>query len=129
MYVTCPIRIDVMEDTEEEVTAKWQQIKKWYKEHPEVNPPWKEWEKNLPNPSFTIGQRSSFRGVLGENPLMHATLHMSEYLGEVMQNDSVVVLAADCIKERRMKEEHQDFEEARREPDDSDLLLVWKREE
>jgi len=128
MSVTCPIRIDVMEDTEEEVTAKWQQIKKWYKEHPEVNPPWKEWEKSLPNPSFTIGQRSSFRGALGENPLMHAILHMSECLGEVMQNDSVV-LAADCIKERRMKEEHQDFEEARREPNDSDLLLVWKREE
>lgn len=129
MSVTCPIRIDVMEDTEEEVATKWQQIKKWYKEHPEVNPPWKEWEKSLPNPSFTIGQRSSFRGVLGENPLMHATLHMSECLGEVMQNDSAAMFASNCIKERRMKEEHQDFEEARREPDDSDLLLVWKREE
>ena len=46
-----------------------------------------------------------------------------------MQNDSAAMFASDCIKERRMKEEHQDYAEARREPDDSDLLLVWKREE
>ena len=47
----CPIKINMDPlkgpvDTEEQVAEKWEAIKQWYKDHPEANAPWIEWENN-----------------------------------------------------------------------------------
>lgn len=47
-----PPKIDVMKDSPEEVARKWEEIKLFYKDHPEVDPPWKEWEKKLQFPKL-----------------------------------------------------------------------------
>ena len=39
----CPIRMDFDHDSKEEIARKWEEIKKWNKEHPEASP-WREWE-------------------------------------------------------------------------------------
>lgn len=45
----CPIKINMDPlkgpvDTEEQVAEKWTAIKQWYRDHPEAQAPWEEWE-------------------------------------------------------------------------------------
>jgi hypothetical protein len=44
--ITCPIRFDFESDSKELVAQKWKEIKQWYKDHPEAQAPWSEWEDN-----------------------------------------------------------------------------------
>lgn len=44
--IKCPIKMDVDHDSPETIKEKWEQIKQWYKDNPEANTPWKEWEEN-----------------------------------------------------------------------------------
>ena len=49
MNKKCPIRINFDPrkgpiNTKEQVAEKWEAIKQWYKDHPEIDPSWKEWE-------------------------------------------------------------------------------------
>lgn len=69
MDITCPIRIDVMNDSEEEVASKWKMIKQWYKDHPEASPPWERTQLASKSLFSTIGQKSSFRNALDERLL------------------------------------------------------------
>ena len=45
--ITCPIRFDFEADSKEVIAQKWKEIKQWYKDHPEAQAPWSEWEDNL----------------------------------------------------------------------------------
>ena len=53
----CPIKINLDPlkgpiDTPEEVAEKWEAIKQWYKDHPEMESPWTKWTTSLPNVRF-----------------------------------------------------------------------------
>ena len=46
----CPIKMNFDPlmgpvDTQEEVAKKWAAIKQWYKDHPEAEAPWTQWER------------------------------------------------------------------------------------
>ena len=44
--ITCPIQFDPKVDSKEIIAQKWKEIKQWYKDHPEAQTPWDEWEEN-----------------------------------------------------------------------------------
>lgn len=38
-----PPKIDIFNDSPEEATRKWEKVKQFYKDHPEIEQQWKEW--------------------------------------------------------------------------------------